>query len=166
MFWNEKAFRGCYWKGGLNDWPLKKFFYYYLCAHKILCKINTNWLSNKKFKILIIFPPLLYFIELAFRKLSWEPKQNVRYVNCASKLSCSEVYQRTQSNTIIIQDDQSPPPTAPIPSQSNQTNDEQDRESAPLNKVQGLITELSIVTKGEPMRMRYLMDHCPKVWPG
>ncbi|CAG8588445.1 13334_t:CDS:2 [Ambispora gerdemannii] len=37
----------------------------------------------------------------------------------------SEVYERTQSNTMIIQDDQSPPPTAPIQSQSNQTNDEQ-----------------------------------------
>ena len=38
----------------------------------------------------------------------------------------SKVYQRTQSNTMIIQDDQSPPLTAPIQSQSNQTNDEQD----------------------------------------
>ncbi|CAG8588525.1 14808_t:CDS:2 [Acaulospora morrowiae] len=57
--------------------------------------------------------------------------------------------QRTQSNTIILQDDQTPPPTAPIQSQSNRTNDEQDREPAPLNKVQGLITELSTPTKGE-----------------
>ena len=58
----------------------------------------------------------------------------------------SEVYQR---NTIIIQDDQSPPLTASIQSQSNQTNNEQDREPAPPNKVQGLITELSTPTKGE-----------------
>ncbi|CAG8514471.1 6351_t:CDS:2 [Ambispora leptoticha] len=61
----------------------------------------------------------------------------------------SKVYQRTQSNTIIIQDDRSPPPTAPIQSQSNQTNDEQGREPTPPNKVQGLITELSTLTKGE-----------------
>ncbi|CAG8601486.1 3583_t:CDS:2, partial [Ambispora leptoticha] len=61
----------------------------------------------------------------------------------------SEVYQRTQSNTMIIPDDQTPPPTAPIQSQSNRTNDEQDREPAPPNKVQGLITELSTPTKGE-----------------
>ena len=61
----------------------------------------------------------------------------------------SEGYQWTQSNTIIIQDDQSPPPTAPIQSQSNQTNDEQDGEPTTPNKVQGLITELSTPTKGE-----------------
>ncbi|CAG8537185.1 2683_t:CDS:2 [Paraglomus brasilianum] len=52
-------------------------------------------------------------------------------------------------NRSEMSDDQSPPLTASIQSQLNQTNNEQDREPAPPNKVQGLITELSTPTKGE-----------------
>jgi len=88
----------------------------------------------------------IYFIELVFRKLCPVCKLRIEIIK---EEDGSEVYQRTQSNIIIIQDDQSPPPTAPIQSQSKQTNDEQDREPTPPNKVQGLITELSTPTKGE-----------------
>ncbi|CAG8484810.1 4261_t:CDS:2 [Ambispora gerdemannii] len=69
-----------------------------------------------------------------------------------SVLSCGHILHRTCIQEIIMGTEAkcpSPPPTAPIQSQSNQTNDEQGREPTPPNKLQGLITELSTPTKGE-----------------